>query len=294
MDIEPVEATFGAVVRGVDLRSIDGCTFDAIHEAWLEHALLIFPGQHLSRDEQNAFARRFGPLEFDAAPVTNIADDGTIETNPDTDLLKSVYGTHGWHHDSTFLPVQAKGAVFTAEIVPEGGADTRWADMRAGYDALDAETRDLIRGLSAHHSLHYSMGRAGLMPDETDDKYGYHDGEPPLRPLVKIHPETGRLSLNIGSHAHNVVGMDEAASEHLLDRINHASTRPPRVHQREWTPGDAAIWDNRCLMHQGVPYDMTQPRRMWHSRIAGDPSSELALNYSPPPGSGPLDKPVIL
>ena len=81
----------------------------------------------------------------------------------------------------------------------------------------------LIGELNAHHSLHYSMGRAGLMPDEPSDKYGYHDGEAPLRPLVKIHPETGRPSLNIGSHAHNIVGMDQSESEQLLDRINGES-----------------------------------------------------------------------
>jgi hypothetical protein len=30
-------------------------------------------------------------------------------------------------------------------------------------------------------------------------------------------------------------------------------------------------------MHQATPWDMTQPRVMWHSRIAGDPTSEAAL-----------------
>jgi alpha-ketoglutarate-dependent taurine dioxygenase len=37
------------------------------------------------------------------------------------------------------------------------------------------------------------------------------------------------------------------------------------------------VWDNRCLLHQATPWDMTQPRVMWHSRIAGDPVSEAAL-----------------
>jgi alpha-ketoglutarate-dependent taurine dioxygenase len=37
------------------------------------------------------------------------------------------------------------------------------------------------------------------------------------------------------------------------------------------------VWDNRCLMHQATPWDMTQRRVMWHSRIAGDPASEAAL-----------------
>ena len=44
------------------------------------------------------------------------------------------------------MPVQAKGAVFTAEIVPPGGAATGWADMRAAYEALDDETRERVAG----------------------------------------------------------------------------------------------------------------------------------------------------
>ena len=41
--------------------------------------------------------------------------------------------------------------------------------------------------------------------------------------------------------------------------------------------GDAVVWDNRRLMHQATPWPLDQPRVMWHSRIAGDPDTELAL-----------------
>lgn len=34
--------------------------------------------------------------------------------------------------------------------------------------------------------------------------------------------------------------------------------------------------DNRCLL-RATPWHMTEPRVMWHSRIAGDPVSEAAL-----------------
>ena len=56
---------------------------------------------------------------------------------PGDDVVKSLRGNEGWHHDSTYMPLQAKGAVFTAEIVPTEGAATGWADMRAAYEALD-------------------------------------------------------------------------------------------------------------------------------------------------------------
>lgn len=284
LELEPLDATFGAIVHRIDLRNLDDQRWRALHDAWLEYALLIFPGQFLTQDEQNAFARRFGDLEFEATPISNIGKDGTVRADPGDDLVKSLRGNEGWHHDSTYMPIQAKGAVFSAEIVPTEGAATGWADMRAAYEALDDETRDRIAGLSAYHSLYYSQERSGYLPTKKNDKggydmYGYHDLEPSLRPLVKVHPETGRPNLLIGRHAYGIVGMDPDESERLLDQLNEQACQPPRVYHHQWTVGDTVVWDNRCLMHRATPYDMSQPRRMWHTRIAGEPESELALNH---------------
>lgn len=282
LELEPLAATFGAIVHDVELRSLDDDTWQALHEAWLAYALLIVPDQFLTRDEQNALARRFGELEFPAAAISNIDRGGEVRSRPDDDVIKSLRGNEGWHIDSTYMPIQAKGAVFTAEIVPSSGGDTGWADMAAAYDALDDETRQLVEGLSAHHSLYHSQGRAGLLPtpnaDGGYDQYGYHDEAVSVRPLVKVHPETGRKSLSIGRHAHDIVGMDPVESMWLLDRLDDQACRPPRIHYHHWTPGDTVIWDNRTLMHRATPFDMRQPRRMWHTRIKGD-ATELASNH---------------
>lgn len=283
--LEPLDgACFGAVVRGVELRALDASEWRAIHAAWIEYGLLIFPGQFLTTDEQNVFARRFGDLEFPAAPISNVDKNGKVRSDPADEIVKSLRGNEGWHHDSTYMPLQAKGAVFTAETVPPGGAYTGFADMRAAYDALDDDTRRLVHELSAHHSLYYSMGRAGYLPSKNDDgsygRYGYHDQEISLRSLVYVHPETGRPNLRLGRHAHDIPGMDPDDSEKLLDRLNDdAVADPQRIHFHKWTEGDAIVWDNRRLMHCGVPFDMTQPRRMWHTRIAGELESELASNH---------------
>jgi alpha-ketoglutarate-dependent taurine dioxygenase len=286
LEIEPLVATtFGATVRGVRLDALDDVTFSALHAAWLEFGLLIFPGQFVTRDEQNDFARRFGALEFEATAISNIRADGTVRADPDDDVVKSLRGNEGWHHDSTYMPLQAKGAVFSAEIVPSAGAATGWADMRAAYEALDDDMRARLSTLSAFHSLYYSQERSGYLPSKRDENggygmYGYHDKEPSLRPLVKVHPATGRPNLLIGRHAYGIVGMDPDESEQLLDHLNEWACQPPRIYFHQWEAGDAVIWDNRRLMHRATPFDMTEPRRMWHTRIAGEPASELALNHA--------------
>ena len=278
------EATFGSVVTEIDLEELDDSTWHQLHELWMDRALLIFPGAFLSAEGQDDFARRFGDLEFPRAAISNIGKDGKVHHETDDEVVKSLRGNESWHIDSTYMPMQAKGAVFTAEIVPSSGAATGWADMRSAYDELDDETRERISDLQAYHSLFYSQGRAGNLPnklneDGTYNLYGYHDMEISLRPLVKVHPITGRPSLLIGRHAHDIVGMDPAESESLLDDLNEWACQPPRVYHHEWEVGDAVLWDNRRLQHRGTPFDMTEPRRMWHTRIAGEPASELAMNH---------------
>jgi alpha-ketoglutarate-dependent taurine dioxygenase len=277
--VEPLDATFGAVVTGLRLAKIGESDRAALHDAWLEHALLIFPGQHLGRDEQIAFARRFGALEFDIAAISNVKADGTLRSEAENDdVMKVLKGNMGWHADSTYMAVQAKGAVFSAEIVPSRGGETGFADMRAAYDALDEATRARVEGLSAYHSLRYSQSKLGHVHGEGSayGGYGFHDGPVPLRPLVKVHPETGRKSLLIGRHAHAIPGLSPEDSERLLDDLVEQACQPPRVHHYHWTPGDVVLWDNRCLLHRATPWDMGEPRVMWHSRIAGDPASEGA------------------
>ncbi len=284
-DIRPLEdTTFGAVVTGVALAGIDDETARALHGQWLEYGLLIFPGQFLERDEQIAFARRFGPLEFEMVALSNVKSDGSLRLEKDNDdMMKILKGNMGWHMDSTYMPVQAKGAVFSAEVVPTVGGQTGFADMRAAYDALDPDMRAKVEALSAYHSLHYSQSKLGHDTDQkkADGEYsGYglqNAGSVPLRPLVKVHPETGRKNLVIGRHAHNIPGMDPKESERFLEDLVDFACQPPRLYHHDWRAGDAVLWDNRRLLHQATPWDMTQPRVMWHSRIAGDPVSEAAV-----------------
>lgn len=280
--VRPIDdATFGAVISGPKLAHVDDATLAELKKLWLEHALLIFPDQFLARDEQIAFARRIGPLEFEMSALSNVKDDGTLRLEKDNDdRMKVLKGNMGWHMDSTYMPVQAKGAVFSAEEVPTIGGHTGFCDMRAAYDALDPATREKCETLAAYHSLHYSQSKLGHDSKKKDGEYsgyGFHDGPVPLRPLVKTHPETGRKNLVIGRHAHNIPGLDRKESERFLQELADFATQKPRVYHHDWRSGDAVLWDNRRLMHQATPWDMTQRRIMWHTRLAGDPVSEAAL-----------------
>ena len=277
LQVKKLNATLGARVTGVELGSLTGATFDQLYDLWLEHALLVFPEQHLNKDEQKAFANRFGELEFELSPIGNVKKDGSLRANDESDsVVQILKGNEGWHYDSTYVDVQALATVFTAHRVPSKGGQTGWADMRAGYAALDGELKTKIEGLSAYHSLYHSQRKMGHDP-KTGSGYGFNDQEPPLRPLVKIHPETGVPALLIGRHAFNIPGLSEKESEKLLGGLTDFACQAPRVYVHDWTVGDAILWDNRCLMHRAYPWDFSEAREMWLARIAGNPLTESGI-----------------
>ena len=278
--VTPLDATFGATVTGLTLADIDDATFSRLYRTWLQYGLLIFPAQHLSNDDQVTFAKRFGALEFGLAPLSNVRSDGSVRTDANDEVVKVLKGNMGWHCDSTYMPVQAKGAVFTAHVVPPTGGETGWADMCAAYEALAPDMKARIENLRAYHSVRHSQAKAGLASKDGGDYGGYGSTvkEPPLRPLVKVHPETGRRALMVGRHAFGIPSLAPDESERLLDELAEFACQPPRVRHHRWSPGDAVVWDNRWLMHRACPWDMREPRVMYHARIAGDPTSEFSAH----------------
>jgi alpha-ketoglutarate-dependent taurine dioxygenase len=266
----------------VKLAALDAEEWRAILAAFHDHAVLIFPGQHPSHDEQVAFGRRFGELDplverSGRVPISNRLPNGKLldDANPVKHML---LGNEGWHTDSSYMPVSARASLLSAEVVTERGGETEWADMRAAWDALDGAMRTRIAGLAAFHSLKYSQARAGYTSAPSSAYgYGIELDDAPLRPLVKVHPVTGRTSLFIGRHAFGIPGLAAEESARLLDELLEFACRPPRVLRHRWQPGDLAIWDNRCVLHRARPYDPTVPRVLYHTRIAGDPTTEAAL-----------------
>ncbi|USG60549.1 TauD/TfdA family dioxygenase [Sneathiella marina] len=280
LEITPLDASFGARIENISLSGLKAKQVSALYELWLEYGLLVFPGQNLTRREQITFARHFGKLEVKMVELSNVKEDGSLRNGKDDDMVKILKGNMGWHQDSTYLSVQAKGAAFSAHVVPTEGGETAWSDTAAAYDALDDELKKRIDGLSAYHSLHHSQQKAGFTHKAKKDSeysgYGLGRQKPPLRPLVKTHAETGRKVLTIGRHAYGIPGLEEDESEKLLSDLVDFTCQAPRVYQHSWTVGDIVLWDNRRLMHQGCPWDMRERRVMLHSRIAGDPVAEFA------------------
>src|SRR5687767_10806945 len=61
LDVVPLTKHIGAEIRGLDLRQKpDEDTIKAIYQAWLDHIVIIFPGQQLSQEDLIRVTGYFG------------------------------------------------------------------------------------------------------------------------------------------------------------------------------------------------------------------------------------------
>ena len=100
---------------------------------------------------------------------------------------------------------------------------------------------------------------------------------PVVQPLVRVHPRTGRTSIVLASHASHILGMPQAEGRALLDELTAFAIQPKYCHAHKWTPGDLVIWDNRCTMHRGTPFDDKAYRRDMRRTTVQGPSKYASL-----------------
>jgi alpha-ketoglutarate-dependent 2,4-dichlorophenoxyacetate dioxygenase len=138
--------------------------------------------------------------------------------------------------------------------------------MRAAYDALPDVRKDQIADLVALHSIAHSRSRIGFEDFNKDIP-----GSLPPAPqrIVDFYPNSGRTSLYIASHASHIAGMPVEQGRALLEELIEFATQERFVYTQNWAVGDLVVWDNRCTMHRGRPYDLAQ-RRVLHRTTVSD------------------------
>jgi alpha-ketoglutarate-dependent 2,4-dichlorophenoxyacetate dioxygenase len=264
---------FVGEVGPVDLRQVhDPDTLARIRSGMDEFAILVFHDQPFTDEEQLAFAQRLdGRLHSRTgasalyksrlgnealSDISNVGDDGEL-LKPGDRRRDYGLGNRLWHTDASFQDPPGRYSMLSARVVPPVPADTEYADMRAAYDALPAETKARIEGLRAHHSIAYSRQTLGFEFSEAEQE----KLRGAVHPLVRTIPRSGRRSLYVASHASRIVDWPVPEGRLLLrDLIEHATQRE-FVYRHAWRVGDFVIWDNRATMHRALPFDDARHRR---------------------------------
>jgi alpha-ketoglutarate-dependent 2,4-dichlorophenoxyacetate dioxygenase len=284
IEVTPLHPTLGAEVRGVDLtRSVMPEVFAEIDAAFNSHGILVFPQQPVTDEQQLSFSRLFGPLEVnpnyagakmrlrpEVADISNLDAEGQVLARDDRRNLFNI-GNQLWHTDSSFKRIPAKCSLLSAREIPESGGETEFADLRAAWDALPDAKKQKLQGLVVEHSIFRSRSQIGF-GDFNDEIF--KDLPPVPQALVRHHPASGRTSLYLASHASHIIGRPVEQGRALIEELIAFATQPHFVYQHRWTVGDLVIWDNRCTMHRGRPYDDAQ-RRVLHRTTVSDIANTL-------------------
>ncbi len=276
-EIRPLCDALGAEIIGLDLSApLDDATFTNVHQAHLDHLVLVFRDQRLEPGRQIDFSRRFGPLDH------HPSDDAVLPDFPDV-LVLSTKRENGkyiglpdagpmWHSDLAYRKQTALGTMLYALETPDVGGDTRFANMYKAYDTLPKHLKDAVEGrravfLAGRNNANRSFKR-------TLNKAQQDKTPAVAHPFIRTHPETGRKSIFASAqHTIAIEGMAESESAEILSAVFAHVAGGDFLYTHKWRVGDLTFWDNRCVQHIADLSRIDDPtyiRHMHRTTIEGD------------------------
>lgn len=257
--VETSGQSCGARVTGVDLGTdLDADTVAAIRAAWLEHHVLAFPEQALTDDDLERFTLYFGPFSDDPFIAPIAGSEHVIAIRRDADETSSLFAEN-WHTDWSFQERPPDGTCLYGITIPPHGGDTLYANQHAALDAMPSELRARLTGKMAIHSARGGYAPSGAYG--TDDQAARSMDIRPsdaaqatqLHPIVREHPETGRLGLfGCIGYVIGIDGMVDDEANALLGEWYGWQTREEFWYRHEWEPDMLVMWDNRSVLHRAT------------------------------------------
>jgi taurine dioxygenase len=254
--IDPITPSIGAAISGLDFsQPIPASAYDEVYQALLLHLVIFIHGVEIGPKEHLAFAQNFGDLD-DPHPLYP-----HVEGFQNIVLLENDSGappdTNSWHTDLTFKAVQPFASILVARHVPNVGGDTMWSSCYAAYARLPDGMKKDLEGLEAVHDLGdfrntFATEKNGISGverlNESVQNFGHN-----IRPLVGMHPVTGRKFLNFNeAFVTHIVGLTTNEANSLKTFLANHMNKPEDQVRWRWSPGDLAMWDNRVTMHYAL------------------------------------------
>ena len=270
----------GALITGVDVKTMDDATFRKIYQTWLDCNVIAVRGQELGVDDYLKYSRRFGFVCPHPAKTTRHPDYpeitllGANKFRADGTLDRNIYlrGAEGFHTDGSYEEIPYKATQLYAIAIPSKGGDTHFSSAYAAYEQLPQRLKDRLEG---RYGLFKYGGRKKtnllLNPEDRDAKPARHQ-------IIRTHVETGRKLLYFDQNKIlSIEGLEEAESTAIIDEMTAFMAQPPDQYRHQWRRGDIVIWDNRCSYHNAAgDYPPEEERIHWRVSIKEQADSNTA------------------
>ena len=270
--VKPLSGVLGAEISGIDLsQKLSTELFHIIHQAFLDHHVLVFRNQTLTPEQQMRFGRCFGELDFHpfVEGNTEFPELLNIVTEPDDQLN---FGG-GWHTDVTFLAEPDLGSILYGIELPAYGGDTLFSSQIAAYNTLSDPMKEMLGALTATHAAAKQYRADG--PSTKSKAMNTNDTDPAAftvsHPVIRTHPETGRKALYVNSgFTTRINGVSRDESKMLLDFLLNHAVQERFTCRVAWEPGTLVMWDNRCVQHHALHDYAGQRRHVRRITVKGD------------------------
>jgi len=235
--ITPMDGPLGAVLTGIDLHApLSDDDRATVRRALADRLLVSFPDQHLSLPEEERFAASFGPLWMHPAARHGDAAASVVDSRRAPRAGKAA---EVWHADATFTVNPPAYTMLSAQVLPEHGGATSFANQQLAWDHLDPDWRRHLEGLRAVHAPGPMMLRRAPGLGEV------------LHPVVRVDGTTTRRSLFVNpGFTRRFEHQSTVESRPTLGYLFRVGLDPSVRLDYAWQPGDLVVWDNRSLLHR--------------------------------------------
>ena len=260
LNVKATGEACGAFVTGVDLtQSLDAITIAGVRSAWLEHHVLVFPGQAMSDDDLERFTLYFGPFGVDPFIQPIEGREHVIAVARAADEIASIFA-EVWHSDWSFQAHPPSGTCLLGIEIPPVGGDTLFANQHLAWREMPADLRARVEGKIAIHSAMAGYSPKGLYGDRDRDSVramkiiSSPDAEARQRhPLIRKHEETGEPGIfGCAGYICGIEGLEDEAAWDLLRDLHAWQTRPEFQYRHHWEPDMLIMWDNRSVLHMAT------------------------------------------
>lgn len=271
----------GAIVTGLDLtKDLSDSVISDIRAAWLEHLVLVFPDQKLTDDDLERVALYFGEFGDDPffGPIEGRKNIAAVCRDADetTPIFADV-----WHTDWSFQEHPPIGTLLYGIDIPPHGGDTFFANQHMALESMPQTLRDKLEGKVGVHSAVLGYSKDGAYGEDDQNKGRSMDILPSdemaqkrqSHPLIRAHPETGRLGVfgTIGAYVIGIEGLDEGEALAVLSELSAWQTQDDFVYRHMWQPDMLVMWDNRSVLHKASGGYEGYSRRL-HRITISDPA----------------------
>jgi taurine dioxygenase len=248
-------AACGAVVHDLNLsRSLSADLVAEIRALWLQHQVLVFPGQSMSLEDLERFAATVGPFGIDPYFGAVPGHPHIAQVRRDADETSSLFA-EAWHSDWSFLPRPPSATLLYGNVIPPVGGDTLFANQYAAWEALPGAMKQRLQDQQGIHSARRGYSREGAYGERDKGRsmaIRYDDSAmaTQLHPIARVHPETGRTALFVSpGYTIGIDGMTDAEATPILIELFAHQAREAFVYRHRWAAGTLVMWDNRCVVH---------------------------------------------